>query len=235
MLAGFEVLYHGIAARTGSVFWCLYFYCIAFLIFYFKDSVPRGRHQEFVGEFAGFIAAEVCGVGVGPRTEAAITEIAISASIVRASHSISRIFVGKRLLAFRATFEVLSRIIFCQSSFKVPSFLRSKNSNLLADGILPFEAALSSSFYFKGTPDFSLSLRDNCPNMRSDASLADTMPARPLISIIFAVDWVLDIVDLQLSDLTERYFILFEDKFVSYDHIKIAKFSIISKFSTLVR
>lgn len=158
MLAGFEVLYHGITARTGSVFWCFHHYFIAFFIFNFKNSVPRSCHQEFVGEFAGFIAAEVCGVGVGPRTEAAITEIAISASIVRASHSISRIFVGKRLLAFRATLEVLSRIIFSQGSFKVPPFLRSKNSNLLADGILPFEAALSSSLYFEGTPDFSLSL-----------------------------------------------------------------------------
>lgn len=61
------------------------------------------------------------------------------------------------------------------------------------------------------------------------------MTTWPLISIIFAVDWVLDIVDLQLSDLAKCYFILFEDKFVSYDHVKIAKFSIISKFSTLVR
>ena len=67
-----------------------------------------------MGEFADFIAAEVCRVGFAPRAEAAITEIAIPAAIVRASHSISRILVGKGLLALRAALKVLSRVIFSQ-------------------------------------------------------------------------------------------------------------------------
>lgn len=98
----------------------------------------------------------------------------------------------------------------------------SEDSDLLAGGIVPFKAALCSSFDFKGTLDLSLSLRDNCPNMRSNASLSDAVSARPLVSKLLAVDWVLDIVDLQLGDLAERYSILLKDKLISDDHIKIA-------------
>jgi hypothetical protein len=139
------------------------------------------------------------------------------------------------LVAFGAIFLVLFHVVLGELQLELLLLLCGKDSYLFAGVVVPLEIALAAILQLKGASDLAFSFGDHCFYVGNDACLADVVAAWPLKLLALSEDFIFDVVDDYFADLAQVYFLLSENKHISYCNIELRNFGIIFQFCPLVR